>query len=68
MGDARTRGRLAVGEKHGMARLKPEDVLYIFGAKEPQDNLAEKFGVSQTTISEIKNRKKWSHLTFSIER
>ena len=53
------------GENHGNAKLTDENVISIRkllseGAKGKM--LAEEFGVSKTTISEIKHKKVWRHL------
>lgn len=61
---ARHPERRAKGEKIGLAKLTEKDVenirrLYKEGW--PQDIVGSKFGVSQSTISHIINRKTWKH-------
>lgn len=58
-------GTQARGAKQGSSKLTDEAVLeirrlYSEGAK--QYDLAEQFGVNQSSISDIVNRKKWTHL------
>lgn len=53
------------GENHWNAKLKPKDVLEI--RKLTRDSvlhkvIAEKFGVSITTVRDIKSRKSWNHI------
>lgn len=53
------------GERHSLTKIKDQDVVQIrteYGCGTTQRMLAEKFGVCQMTISNIVNRKTWSHL------
>lgn len=56
-----------LGELSGMSKLTNEQVLEIFersnSGKERQVDIAEDFGVKQTTVSSIKLGRTWSHLT-----
>lgn len=44
------------------ARLTVEQVLEIRAADGKQSDIAKKFGVTQTTVSDIKRRRSWSHI------
>lgn len=58
-------GREAQGASHGMSKLTEQQVLEIRGRYEQgvrQRSLAEEFGVSQGAISNIVNRKTWTHI------
>ena len=50
------------GERNGHAKLSAQNVLEIRDAKESGVRLALKYGVSQTTISEIKSHRVWRHI------
>lgn len=50
------------GMKHGNSKLTEDQVRYIREAWRPQKELARKFNVSQSLISQIQNRKIWTHL------
>lgn len=55
------------GEKHGRAKLAEEDVIEIrrrvsVGKHGIQTKLGKEFNVSQTLISKIANRQRWTHL------
>ena len=60
--DTAERGRVARGDGNAAARLTADQVLAIRSSADLQADLAVRYGVSQSTISEIKNRKRWSHL------
>ena len=66
MYDAKAKGRLPFGMRHGMVALSDEDVLKIRSLYSDgvlsQGKLAKRFGVSQTCISKIVTRKRWTHL------
>jgi len=47
------------GEANGSSTLSERSVIEIRDSKEPQSILAERYGVSQPTISKIKNGKRW---------
>jgi predicted XRE-type DNA-binding protein len=59
-------GTQARGEKHGMSKLNDEvvkDIKYLLEkTKMKQWEIAEIFGVDQTTISRINIGKQWSHI------
>jgi predicted DNA-binding protein YlxM (UPF0122 family) len=53
------------GERHPRAKLTEKQVLEIrkrYAALHSQRELAEAFGVSQTAIAEVIQRKTWRHL------
>ena len=54
------------GEINGMSKLLEKDVILIFSdleeGKLTQRKIAHKFGVSYTTISNIKNGKRWKYM------
>ena len=51
-----------VGELHGCAKLRCEDILTIRSSTLPQRVNAEAFGVSQANISAIVSRRTWRHI------
>lgn len=52
------------GEENFKAKLKEDDVLFIFNCDSmTQEELAKKFGVTQSTINHIKKGRTWSWLT-----
>lgn len=62
--DRAQRGRSADrhGEKHPMAKISSQEVTCIRKSTLTGKELAEIFGVSQASISGIRNNKRWSHL------
>lgn len=57
--------RMARGERHGMSKLSPEQVLEIKSLLREGvsgEELARRYGVVPTTISEIKHGNTWKHL------
>lgn len=60
MRGCKRRGRNAFGEKHGRRKLSLEQVRAIKLAEGRQSEIAKVFGISQTTVSEIKLGKKWA--------
>lgn len=50
------------GERHGCSKLIEHQVLEILKSKEPQTKLSKIYGVSDATISHIKNNKNWTHI------
>lgn len=55
--DRDTKKRVAHGEKHYNCKLSDADILTIFNAKGTQKAIAEKFGIDQSWVSDIKNKK-----------
>jgi hypothetical protein len=56
-------GTQTQGEKHGMAKLRECDVRKIRSSGIRGVVLADYFGVSPATISLVRNRKNWRHVT-----
>ena len=56
------RTQIKRGSENVMAVLTEEQVLSIRSSSEKGVDLAEQYGVSQASISLIKNRKVWSHI------
>jgi hypothetical protein len=60
--DKRAHGTFPIGETVHNAKLSAADVLRIRASNRPQADLAAEFGVQQSAISRIKNRKRWAHV------
>ena len=58
----RARPGVSRGEAHGCATLTEAQVLEIRESTEHGPTLALKYGVTRTTISEIRRRKTWTHI------
>ncbi len=57
------------GEKNFKAKLKSEDVAKIYLCEDmTQQQLAEKYGVNQSTINHIKKGRTWRWLTAKLDR
>jgi len=54
------------GERHHKSNLSEEKVLQIFDAEGSYRRIAKLFGTSATTVSNIKNRKTWFHVTSDL--
>lgn len=54
--------RVLRGERCGMAKLTPEEVLQIRRCGGTLKETAERFGVSMTQIGNIRSRRSWAHL------
>lgn len=63
--DAYSRNRMVVGEKHHYSKLKENQVKYILDCEERGIDLANKFNVSEDTISRIRNKKSWKNVSCS---
>jgi hypothetical protein len=50
------------GEQHGNSKLTEEQVRAIRIDTRTQRVIAEEYGVGQSLISDVKTRKKWSHV------
>jgi hypothetical protein len=60
---AKGRQRYAIGSACGRAKLTEEEVSVILAAEGvTHRKLADRFGVTQSTISEIRSRKIWTHV------
>lgn len=63
MRDALDKGRFQVGERHYKAKLTEKDVSYIRDRRDiSQGVLARRFGVTQSTVGNARNRKTWTHI------
>jgi len=60
-GTKTTPNKIPRGETHGMARLTGNDVKLIRSGKHTGRYLASKLGVTESTISMIKNHRNWRH-------
>ena len=56
-------GTLLLGEKAPNARLTESDVLAIRKDPRPQKEIAAEYGIAQPTVSDIKRRRRWRHLS-----
>lgn len=61
--DCVSRGRIARGVMLPIAKLKDDDVRVIRSSTLTGVELAKMFGVSQATISLIRSKKNWKHVT-----
>jgi hypothetical protein len=48
--------------RHGRDKLKVRDVIKIRGDPRLHREIATDYGVSRTTVSQIKTRKTWAHI------
>lgn len=67
MRDVYRRGRKrpqthSIGEKNASALLTPDQVLEIRAAASPTRETAKRFGVSMSTIWDIRSRRRWRHI------
>lgn len=60
--DMVAKNRQAKGERFPQAKLKEHDVKEILASDERNKELAERFGVNQSVISNIRSRKQWRHV------
>jgi hypothetical protein len=60
--DSKGRHRPLRGEANGMSKLTKEAVLAIRADRRTSVAIAPEFGVSQSLVRLIKNRKAWSHV------
>ena len=61
--DMKSKRRASRGSAHVKSKLTEQQVMEIFRSPERQEELARRFGVTQSNISKIKNGHQWSHLT-----
>lgn len=59
---AKGRGVDRKGEKHPERKLREEDVMFIRESEMRNMDLAKKFNVSRTAISDIRCRRRWKHI------
>jgi DNA invertase Pin-like site-specific DNA recombinase len=62
MRDKAEKGRAQPGDSHPLAKLTEAAVLAIRSDKRTQTAIAADYGVDSSTISLIKNRKRWAHI------
>jgi len=64
MDDMVERGRSNEGEEHQNSKLTEDDVKEMLDKADDETNtaLADEYGVHRSTVSEIVNGKRWSHL------
>ena len=63
----RARPGVSLGEKHGMSKLVPDQVIDIKASNQSGVSLAKKYNVSQTTICDIRKGRIWKHLNVEEE-
>lgn len=61
--DCKSKGRTTTGTRNAMARLDNESVLKIRSAVGSQRQIANMFNVHQSTVSNVINRKSWTHIS-----
>jgi hypothetical protein len=59
----RNRSAKQKGELNGMSKINEEDVLKIFKDTRNNDEIAKDFNISKNHVSNIKNGRRWSHIT-----
>lgn len=55
-------GTLALGEKHGLAKLNTEKVKLIRASTESPTQLSRKLNVHRTTINDVLSFRTWRHV------
>ena len=60
--DKMRNGKVARGEKHGMARLRPKDILAIRASKDNRSDLGAQYRVTPSHIWSIQSRRTWRHI------
>lgn len=63
MKDKNAKGRQAFGSRCGAAKLTENDIIEIRSASGSQWDIARRFGVDQSTISDILRKKRWLSVT-----
>lgn len=70
MKDMVKKGRSTIGQKFGelspLAKLSEKDVICIFKDKHTQRVIAKKYGIAQSTVYKIKNKKRWFHILYNL--
>jgi len=56
------RGNPKIGESHWIAKITEDDVRAIRASAEDQKDIAKRYGITQSTVSDIKRRKSWRHI------
>lgn len=62
MRDMTNKGRSAHGEKNGQAKLTEQDVIAIWKDSRTHCEIGQHYGVTQSMITRIKNKKNWKHI------
>lgn len=62
MADRDAKSRQNRGETHGMVKLTQDAVCRIFSDARLQKDIAQEYGVSVVTVSDIKRGRSWKHL------
>lgn len=62
MSDCLAKGRFPAGSRHGIAKLVEADIQKIRDDAREQADIADEYGVSAASISNIKRRKAWKHV------
>lgn len=60
--DMKIKGRVSRGQRHYGAKLSDADVVAIRGDRRTNQKIADQYGVSNSVVSEIKNRRAWRHV------
>lgn len=60
--DKAAKGRQAIGERQGLARLTEASVAAIRASSAPTRALAKQFGVGQATVVDVRRRRTWRHV------
>jgi hypothetical protein len=60
--DAIERGQIARGSRLPQCKLSPEQVIEIRTLDLPQSKIAQRFGIGQSQVGNIKRRKWWKHI------
>ena len=58
----RARPKSSIGENHGMSKITKEMVAEIRSSNESGVALAKKFGISATSVCDIRKRRTWNHI------
>lgn len=64
MRDRNERGRHnpPIGERSGSSKLTTADVVAIRASTEPQKEVAQRYSITQQTVSDIRLRRRWRHV------
>ena len=52
--------------RHGMAKLTPDDVRSIYLDERSQTTIAKQYGITQGAVGNIKHGRRWSHITNNL--
>jgi HNH endonuclease len=62
MADKVAKGRQNRGDTHGRRKLNEKQVRAILRAKGTEERIAQRYGITQGHVNEIRNRKAWAHV------